>query len=126
MFALCKIMSAHVYAVIDHTGRRCYVGSTTETIHSRLIRHRWRAHTNERPHSKLHGYMRAFGPQNFTVELIESVPLEERVSVEGQYVRSHGLLNYQVPGRTRAEYRREVREAREVREVLAMLQVADD
>ena len=106
-----EVPQAHVYALV-YDGARCYVGSTCETLHSRLVRHRWRALTNERPHSRLYRYMAERGPENFHTELIATVPLEDRMRTEAQYIRSHGLLNRQVPGRTRAEWVQDRREAR--------------
>ena len=103
---------AHVYALIGPDGRRCYVGSMTEPIRCRLIRHKSRAATGERPHSLLHNAMAQNGPENYSVELIATVPLDERFRTEAQYIRSHGILNMVIPGRTRAERRAEARAAR--------------
>ena len=103
---------AHVYALVGPDGHRCYVGSKTESIRCRLIRHKSRAVTGERPHSVLHNAMAQNGPENYTVEHLATVPLDERFRTEAQYIRSHGILNMVIPGRTRAERRAEARAAR--------------
>ena len=100
---------ARVYALIDIHGNRCYVGSTTKSIHSRLVRHRWRAASGERPHSMLHNFMAERGVQNFSVELLTTVPLADRMRTEAQFIRSYGILNKAIPGRTRAQWLRDVR-----------------
>ena len=103
---------ARVYALIGPDGTRCYVGSTRETIHQRLVRHKWRALTGERPHSRLHNLMSQLGPANFTVELIDTVPIAERIQTEAQHIRVHGILNMNMPGRSAAQRRAEARERR--------------
>ena len=116
-------MEAHVYALT--LGEfRFYVGSTRETIHSRLMRHRRRATTNERPHSVVHQYMRECGPSNIDVELIASVPLADRVRTEAEFIRRFGVLNQQVPGRTQAQRRAESRAARAFLETLDLSTLA--
>ena len=102
---------AHVYALIAPDGTRCYVGSTTESVHARLVRHRWRAATGERPHSRLHNFMAEHGVENFDAELLETVPIADRIRTEAHFIRVHGVLNRVIPGRTRAERRREARDA---------------
>ena len=102
-------MLASVYAIIDPGGKKCYVGSTLECIQSRLVRHRSRARTNERPNSKLHTYMASLGPENFSIHLIATVPVAERLRTEAQHIRSDGRLNLVIPGRTKAEWRRDRR-----------------
>ena len=104
---------ARVYALIGPDGNRCYIGSTTGSIRRRLIRHKSRAVTGERPHSVVHNVMIQNGPENYTVELIATVPLNERFETEAQFIRSHGILNTVIPGRTRAQRRAERRAARQ-------------
>ena len=104
-------MEAHVYAIVRPDGARCYVGSTLGKIAHRLTRHRWRAATGERPHSLVHHLMAQFGPENFTVELLETVPVADRIATEARHIRAHGTCNMVIPGRTRAQRRAELREA---------------
>ena len=103
---------AHVYALCQPDGTRCYVGSTTETIERRLVRHKWRAATGERPTSRVHTMMAQMGPADFTVELIETVPVEKRIFTEAKHIRTHGTWNMIIPGRTRAERKADARAAR--------------
>ena len=103
---------ARVYAIVRPDGAMCYVGSTRETLQQRLVRHKWRALVGERPHSRLHNLMSQLGPENFTVELIEIVPIAERIQTEAKHIRAHGILNMVIPGRTEAQRRAEARAAR--------------
>ena len=107
-----EVEVAHVYAIRSPDGLFCYIGSTLGSLRCRLTRHKWRALAGERPNSKLHSAMARVGPENYTVELIATVPLDERFRTEAQYIRSHGILNTVIPGRTRAERRAEARAAR--------------
>ena len=112
-------MEALIYALCKPDGIRCYVGSTLGTLHRRLIRHRSRAATGERPHSRLHNLMRDLDPSLFTIELIESVPVAARLATEAHHIRAFGTLNHQVPGRTQNQRRAEARAARALLAALA-------
>ena len=103
---------AYVYAILNPDGARCYVGSTLGSLALRLSRHRSRARTNERPHSRLHNFMLERDPSNFTIEHIATVPIPERFQAEALLIREHGILNQIIPGRTRAQRRAEARAAR--------------
>ena len=103
---------AYVYAILNPEGHRCYVGSTLGSLALRLSRHRSRARTNERPHSRLHNFMLERDPSNFTIEHIATVPIPERFQAEALLIREHGILNQIIPGRTRAQRRAEARAAR--------------
>jgi len=103
---------AYIYAILNPDGARCYVGSTLGSLARRLVRHRSRARTNERPHSRLHNFMLERDPANFTIEHIATVPIPERFATEARLIREHGTLNYVIPGRTRAQRRAEARAAR--------------
>ena len=104
---------ARVYAIRSPDGLFCYIGSTTGSLRGRLTRHKWRALAGERPNSKLHSAMAQNGPENYTIELIATVPLDERFRTEAQHIRSRGNLNMIIPLRTRAERRAEARAARQ-------------
>ena len=106
---------ALVYAILNPAGARVYIGSTLGTISRRLVRHQSRARTNERPHSRLHTYMREHGPHNFTVELIATVPVAERFPTEARLIRVHGTLNHVIPGHTHALRQAEAQAARAAR-----------
>ena len=104
---------AHIYALCKPDGSRCYVGSTLGKLSHRLTRHKWRAATDERPHSRLYRFMNELGVDLFKIELIATVPLEERFITEALHIRqSDGILNRQVPGRTQNQRRAEARLAR--------------
>ena len=105
-------MEAHVYAIRRPDGARCYVGSTLGKLAERLTRHKWRAATGERPHSRIHNLMAQEGPENFTIEHLETVPVAARIETEARHIRTHGTCNMVIPGRSRAQYREELRSVR--------------
>ena len=114
-----EVEVAHVYAIRSPDGLFCYIGSTLGSLRCRLTRHKWRALAGERPNSKLHSAMARLGPENYTIELIATVPLDERFRTEAQHIRSHGNLNMVMPLRTEAQRRAERRaEARAARQAL--------
>ena len=103
---------AHVYALCQPNGTRCYVGSTLGTLAQRLVRHKWRAASGERPTSRVHTMMRDIGPGQFTINLIETVPLANRIKTEAKHIREYGVWNMVIPGRSDAERRADARAAR--------------
>ena len=104
---------AHIYALCKPDGSHCYIGSTLGKLSQRLTRHKWRAATDERPHSRLYRFMNELGVESFNIELIATVPLEERFQTEALHIRrTDVILNRQVPGRTESQRRAEARLAR--------------
>ena len=101
-----------MYALCKPDGTRVYVGSTLGSLVCRLTRHKWRAATGERPTSRVHTLMSQEGPDGFTIELLESVPVADRYSTEARHIRAHGTLNMIIPGRTQRQRRAEYRAAR--------------
>ena len=100
-------MEAHIYRIIARDGR-AYVGSTTEKIERRFQKHLSRARRSEHPPSRLHRAMKEAAFEGFTVELLSTVPIGERLSAEAHHIRSLKTtingLNQQIPGgRTAAE-----------------------
>ena len=102
-------MEAHIYAINAPDGRR-YIGSTVETIGRRFQRHLSRARVGERPHSRLYNAMRSVDLVGFTLELLRTVPIAERMNTEAHFIRTLKTttvgLNTQIPGRTKTEWRR--------------------
>ena len=102
-------MEAHIYAINAPDGRK-YIGSTLETIGRRFQRHLSRARVGERPHSRLYNAMRSVDLVGFTLELLRTVPIAERMNTEAHFIRTLKTttagLNTQIPGRTKSEWRR--------------------
>ena len=102
-------MEAHIYVINAPDGRR-YIGSTLETIGRRFQRHLSRARVGERPHSRLYNAMRSVDLVGFTLELLRTVPIAERMNTEAHFIRTLKTttvgLNTQIPGRTKTEWRR--------------------
>ena len=101
-------MEAHIYAINAPDGRK-YIGSTLESIGRRFQRHLSRARVGERPHSRLYNAMRSVDLVGFTLELLRTVPIAERMNTEAHFIRTLKTttagLNTQIPGRTKAEWR---------------------
>ena len=102
-------MEAHIYAINAPDGRK-YIGSTLESIGRRFQRHMSRARVGERPHSRLYNAMRSVDLVGFTLELLRTVPIAERMNTEAHFIRTLKTttvgLNTQIPGRTKTEWRR--------------------
>ena len=101
-------MEAHIYAINAPDGRK-YIGSTLESIGRRFQRHLSRARVGERPHSRLYNAMRSVDLVGFTLELLRTVPVAERLKTEAHFIRTLKTttagLNTQIPGRTKTEWR---------------------
>ena len=101
-------MEAHIYAINAPDGRK-YIGSTLESIGRRFQRHLSRARVGERPHSRLYNAMRSVDLVGFTLELLRTVPIAERMNTEAHFIRTLKTttvgLNTQIPGRTKTEWR---------------------
>ena len=101
-----------MYALCKPDGSRVYVGSTLGKLSNRLMRHKWRAATGERPTSRIHNLMAEQGPDGFTIELLETVPIADRFPTEARHIRAHGTLNMVIPLRNQRQRRAEYRAAR--------------
>ena len=101
-------------AKIDYTGNiideEIYVGSTCQTLSQRMTKHRYDA--NNRPGKMaIATKMNELGVGNFYIDLIEAYPCDDIKQLnrkEGEWIRKLGTLNSKLPGRTSAEYFREV------------------
>ena len=80
-------MEAHIYAINAPDGRK-YIGSTLESIGRRFQRHMSRARVGERPHSRLYNAMRSVDLVGFTLELLRTVPIAERMNTEAHFIRT--------------------------------------
>ena len=85
-----------------------YIGSTTDDLSQRLIKHKWEA--KRCPHIKLYQKFNEVGFDKFSIDLLEEFPFDDKQQLrnrEGEYIRQLGTLNTQIAGRTQKERSRE-------------------
>ncbi len=86
-----------------------YVGSTIDTLASRMSKHRY--DSLKRPHTKLYSHIQDW--DDWYIELFELFPcksLEELHKREGEIIREIGTLNMFISGRTKKEYTMDTKE----------------
>ena len=104
-----KYNDSKIYRILSPTHIKKYIGSTTQSLNSRLSKHKTALHR---------GVVRKvldsdfWGKDDLIIELIESVNCENRRElerIEGQYIKDNinDLLNKYIPARTVQEYRKE-------------------
>jgi hypothetical protein len=105
-----KYSNGKIYKVIDISYTKCYYGSTTQELSSRMT-----AHRRDYKRFKLKDYkyltvfeiFDEFGITNCKIELVEmfpSVNKSELEAREGFYIKNNECVNKVIPGRTVAEY----------------------
>ena len=85
-----------------------YVGSTTDDLSTRLIKHKWEA--KRCPHIKLYKKFSELGFDKLFIDLLEEFPYDDKQQLrnrEGEYIKQLGTLNTQVAGRTQKERSKE-------------------
>ena len=105
-----------IYKVWDNAYTECYIGSTVETLSSRMAKHRaqykrWKA--NQAKFLTAFLLFDKFGVENCKVELLEHFPRACRSELEareGYHHRQHDCVNKQIAGRSHKEYLIEHRE----------------
>ena len=81
-----------------------YIGSTTDDLSQRLIKHKWEA--KRCPHIKLYQKLHELGFDKFSIDLLEEFPFDDKQQLrlrEGEYIKQLGTLNTQIAGRTQKE-----------------------
>lgn len=69
-------MNGFIYKISNSINDKIYIGKTLSTIEKRFAQHQRDALKPEENNRPLYRAMRKYGPENFSVELIEIVPLE--------------------------------------------------
>ena len=88
-----------------------YIGSTTDDLSQRLIKHKWEA--KRCPHIKLYQKLHELGFDKFSIDLLEEFPFDDKQQLrlrEGEYIKQLGTLNTQIAGRTQKERSKEWQE----------------
>ena len=105
-----------IYKVVDIGYNKCYIGSTTENLSMRMVRHR--SDYKRYKDGKMNKIMSfdlfdEYGIENCKIELIENVKCEtkeELLKKEGEYIRQTDCMNKLLVGRTKKEYYEDNRE----------------
>jgi hypothetical protein len=96
-----------IYCIRNSINDEVYVGSTTQPLSKRMVKHRCSAKTMPNK-MKITMHMEELGFENFYIELVEEFPCENKEQLnrkEGEWIRKIGTLNSKIPGRTPTERR---------------------
>ena len=100
-----------IYCIRNHTDDDVYIGSTTQLLCNRMVKHR---HDMKRkPDMKVYKKMHELGIDKFYIELIENYPCESKEELckrEGHFIREMGTLNSSIAGRTKDMYYQECKD----------------
>ena len=98
-----------IYTIRNYTDDSLiYVGSTTQTLAKRLVKHRTDCKTGKS--GNLYFYIIDNDWSNWYIELYEHYPCNERVELnkrEGEVIREVSTINKNIAGRNIEEYRKE-------------------
>ena len=95
-----------VYIITNSIDEETYVGSTTETLKSRLYHHIYNS-KNRPGNNKLYEHMNKHGYQVFSISLLEEYPCNSKSDLElkeAEYIKQKGTLNFYVPKRTKTQW----------------------
>ena len=103
-----------IYCIRNNVDDDIYIGSTTQALSKRMIKHRPKVESKEANHYKLYQKMKNIGVENFYVELVKDFPcetLEQLRAEEGKSIRQMGTLNFMVAGRDKKQHYEENKKA---------------
>jgi Uri superfamily endonuclease len=106
-----KYHHSKVYKIVDISNNKIYIGSTTNSLNTRLKQHIKDSKSNKFISSQL--IIDQCGADNIRIELIQDVKCENRkelCKIEGEYIRKLDCVNKNVAGRSLKEYREEEKE----------------
>ena len=105
--------NGNIYCIRNTIDDGIYVGSTTQPLSKRMVKHRCSANTC--PHKQKNTtHMYELGVEHFYIELVEEYPcdnVEQLNRKEGEWTRKLGTLNSKIQGRTEKEWRSDNQEA---------------
>ena len=105
------MISGIIYCIKNSIDDEVYVGSTTESLHKRMIKHK--CDMKRFADKPLYSKMNELGFDKFNIELLEEIKTETRHQLriaEGRYIVEIGTLNVQKTGRPLSEWRKEWRQ----------------
>ena len=100
-----------IYFISNSLDDDKYLGSTTDDLSQRLIKHKWEA--KRCPNIKLYKKFHELGFDKFSIDLLEEFPFDDKQRLrirEGEYIKQLGTLNTQIAGRTQKERSKEWQE----------------
>ena len=91
-----------IYCIRNTVNKDIYIGSTTQALSRRMVKHRSKAKSEEANHYKLYKLMNSIGVDTFYIEHLVDCPcqsLEHLRAEEGKWIRDMGTLNGRIAGR---------------------------
>ena len=117
-----KYEKGQIYKVVSPDFSKCYIGSTTEGIKKRLIRHKasynYRLKNGKKKGCSCFGIFDEYGVDNCKIYWIEDYPCNSKKELEareGYYIRNSECVNKVIVGRERNERDKEYRAKNKVR-----------
>ena len=104
---------AKIYCIRNTINSDIYIGSSTDALSKRMVKHRSKAKSEEAQHFKLYQAMNDLGVENFYIELMHTFPCnnsEELHAEEGKCIRERGTLNGRIAGRDKKSWYEENKE----------------
>ena len=111
-----KYQNAKIYKIVDKGFKKCYIGSTTETLSHRMAKHRFdykKWQNGEKSFGSSFEMFEEFGVENVMMVLIEKFPCDDREELqarEGYHIKNNECINKRIAGRTDREYYQDHRE----------------
>ena len=105
-----KYQNGKIYKVVDVGYKKCYIGSTCESLSQRMARHRQKYTTYLKgniEHTRSFYLFDEFGVENCKIEWVEDYPCnnkQELLKREGYYIQNTECVNKKVAGRSRKQY----------------------
>jgi hypothetical protein len=105
-----KYQNGKIYQIVDNTYSKCYIGSTVESLSTRMSHHR--ATFKKRSKSSCSSVLlfEEFGVDNCKIELIEYFPCnnrEELLAREGHHIKKAECVNKATPGLDTKSFKKE-------------------
>ena len=108
-----KYLNTQIYKIVDNSYTEQYIGSTYDTLSSRMTKHRCdyrRYKKGEYHYVSVFDLFDKYDVGNCKIELVEHYPCEtkeEQRTREGYHIRKENCINKRVAGRDNKQYYRE-------------------
>ena len=96
-----------IYIITNSINEETYVGSTTESLKSRLYHHICNSKNRPGNNNKLYEHMSKHSTDAFSISLLEEYPCKSKADLElkeAEYIKQQGTLNLIVPKRTKTQW----------------------
>ena len=91
-----------IYKIVDISNTMCYYGSTIETLHSRMLKHKAQYKLNTKYYTVFEIFNK-YGFENCKIELVENYACNNNKELnkrEGYYIKNNVCINRNIAGRT--------------------------